>query len=176
MPDDFKQKPITQYINEALDPADFDAKQWQLLCWCKTVDDCTACLQRPEFADAPLFCKALKKIRVRLKTTNFSCIDDFDHECLICLINYEEVRDEISAKTYRATYTRRSGKNNGWKQMIINTVTKRNAEDSAGFVILKAHGLLEASFEAFVVDNHTHFDEVVVSTARTRLKVAGYLK
>ena len=176
MSDKFTHQPISDYIGSAFNPADFDAKQWQLMCWCKTADDCTACLERPEFADAPLFCKALRRIRVRLKTITFSCIDEFDHECLICLINSEEVRDEISAKTYRATYTRRSGKNNGWKQMIINTVTKRKAEDAAGFVALKAHGLLEASFEAFVVNNRAQFDEVVVSKCMKRLQDAGYLK
>ena len=176
MSDEFTPLPISEYINTALNAADFDAKQWQLLCWCKTAEDCTACLQRPEFANAPLFCKALKKIRVRLKATTYSCTDEFDHECLICLINYEEVRSELSSRTYVASYTRRSGKSNGWKQMIINTVTKRNAEDAAGFVVLKAHGLLEHSFESFVIDNDRHFDEVVVSKARKRLQDAGYLK
>lgn len=176
MSDKFTPLPISEYINTALNPAEFDAKQWQLLCWCKTAEDCTACLQRPEFANAPLFCKALKKIRVRLKATTYSCTDEFDHECLICLINYEEVRSELSSRTYVASYTRRSGKRNGWKQMIINTVTKRNAEDAAGFVALKSHGLLEASFEAFVVENRGHFDDLVVSKSIQRLQEAGYLQ
>ena len=176
MSDKFTHQPISEYISSTFNPAEFDAKQWQLLCWCKTAEDCTACLERSEFADAPLFCKALKSIRVRLRASDLSCTDEFDHECLICLINYEEVRDEVSPKTYRANRTFKSGKNNGWKQMIINTVTKRKAEDAAGFVVLKAHGLLEHSFEAFVIDNDTHFDEVVVSKAKKRLQDAGYLK
>ena len=176
MSDKFTPKPISEYIGEAFDPADFDEKQWQLLHWCKEVKDCNNCLERSDLAGSPKMIKAFKCIRVRLKSSKFSCIDEFDHECLICLINYEEVRDEISAKTYRATRSWKSGKNNGWKQLIINTVSKRNAETNAGFVSLNAHGLLEASFENFVVNNHTHFDEVVVSRATKRLKVAGYLK
>lgn len=176
MTDKFTPEPISEYINRAFNSAEFDADQWKRLCWCKTVADCTAYLEKPEFSDAPLFCKALKSIRVRLRASSLSCTDDFDHECLICLINYEEVRDEVSPKTYRANRTFMSGKNNGWKQMIINTVAKRKAEDAAGFVVLKAHGLLEHSFESFVIDNDRHFDEVVVSKARKRLQDAGYLK
>ena len=176
MSDKFTPKPISEYIEEAFNRADFDEKQWQLLHWCKNVEGCNNCLERPDIAESPNMIQALKRIRVRLNASIYSCVDDFDHECLICLINYEEVRDEISAKTYRAKRTWRSGKNNGWKQMIINTVSKRNAETNPGFVILNAHGLLEASFENFVVNNHTHFDEVVVSRATKRLKVAGYLK
>lgn len=176
MSDKFTPKPIAEYIEETFDRADFDEKQWQLLHWCKNVEGCNNCLERPDIAESPNMIKALKRIRVRLNASIYSCVDDFDHECLICLIHYEEVRDEVSTRTYRATRTKASGRKRGWKQMIINTVSKRNAEYADGFVVLKAHGLLEASFENFVVDNHTHFDEVVVSTARKRLQDAGYLK
>ena len=176
MSDKFTPRPISEYIEEAFDRADFDEKQWQLLHWCKTAKSCDTSLARPDIAGSPNMSKALKSIRVRWKARTFACEDEFDHECLICLINYEDVRNEFSTRTYVATYTRKSGRNNGWKQMIINTVIKRDAEDTAGFVVLKAHGLLEASFENFVVDNHMHFDELVVSTARKRLQDAGYLK
>ena len=176
MSDKFTHQPISDYISSAFNPAEFDTKQWQLLGWCKTVKQCTNCLERPEYAQATLMIKALKSIRVRLKASTYSCADDFDRECLICLIRYQEARNEVSTKTYYAGHTWKSGRKHGWKQMIIRTVTKRKAEDAPGFVILKAHGLLEDSFEAFVVDNDTHFDEVVVSTARKRLQDAGYLK
>ena len=176
MSDKFTHQPISEYIKKAFDPSDFDADQWKRLCWCKTVSDCTAYLEKPEFSDAPVFCKALRRIRVRLKASTYSCADDFDRECLICLIRYQEARNEVSTKTYYAGHTWKSGRNHGWKQMIIRTVTKRKAEDAPGFVILKAHGLLEDSFEAFVVDNDTHFDEVVVSKCMKRLQDAGYLK
>jgi len=166
---------VTQeFIYKNVDKALFNEVQLKQLSYCKTVDHCDTYLKRPEVANDPVFAAAIKTIRVRLKSTTFECGDDFDRECLICLLNYEEVRSEVTKSSYTAKRTRRSGAKSGWREMIVNFVSKKNAEEAEGFQILKSFNRLDASFEFFVVQNSQEFPAEVVSIAKDRLINAGF--
>lgn len=164
--DDFAYKGIDQSL--------FNQVQVKQLSYCKTVDDCDSYLSRSEVANDPIFSAAIKQIRVRLKSKIFECVDPFDRECLVCLLNYEEVRSETTQSSYTANRTRQSGAKSGWKQMIENFVSKKSAEEADGFLILKKFKKLEASFEFFVVQNHVEFSPELVSMAKDRLVNAGF--
>ena len=162
------------FAYDGIDQGLFNTVQIKQLSYCKTVDDCDSYLSRPEVANDPVFAAAVKQIRVRLKSKIFECKDPFDRECLVCLLNYEEVRSEVTQSSYLAIRTRQSGIKSGWKKMIVNFVSKKSAEEADGFQILKKFKRLDASFEFFVVQNPAEFSVELVSTAKDRLVNAGF--
>lgn len=168
---------ILDFIRQNFKRAEFTDDEWKMLSRCTTPEYVDNYLGRSEVISSRTMYQALLMLRARYKSNTFPCADDFDRKCLMCVLMYEDVRTAIvNSKVYVAQRTRKSGKVNGWKQTISNTVMKGANTDSNGFAFLKKHGRLDASFEAFVLNHSDQFNNDVVASAYKSLAAAGFMK
>jgi hypothetical protein len=151
---------------------DLNEQDWVVLRRCDSQQNCETYIDRFKGTEHSKLIPLIKKINLRYRSKIFSPSDPFDAECLICVLDYEDIRGEIESKKYTATRVRQSGNKRGWKRAIENIVTKKGTTD--GFDVLCKGKRLDASFEAFVLENKDQFPSNVIDAAKTRLSANGY--
>jgi hypothetical protein len=165
--------PFEDYL-QTLQCPDWTESDWAYLRFCKTVADCDEYLRRFRESGFQKLIPVIKKIKRRFNAEAIGFESELDGHCLMCLLEYEDVRREIKGKNYTATRLRRSGDSNGWFTMLERTILQKRKGESIGFTVLMQGNRLDASFEAFVVKNKTRFSEKVVTASVERLTRYGY--
>jgi len=102
---------------------------------------------------------------------NESPLEDVEIACLKVLFLYEKQLALKNGRANKATYTRRSIKNNGIVKAVDNIVSK-NAE-TVGFKNLCSVGLTLDSFEVVVDKFPEKFSSLAVEKSRQRLNLAA---
>lgn len=151
---------------------DLNEQDWIILKRCDSKQNCETYIERFKGTEHARLVPLIYKINLRYRSKIFSPLNQFDAECLICVIEYEDTRREIEGSKYIAKRTRMSGNKNGWKQAIENIVLKKGISD--GFEALLKGKRLDVSLEAFVLNNRDEFPVNVVDAAKARLSANGY--
>ena len=157
---------------KSLKEGNFNEEDWKILKRCNSQEYCETYIKRFKGAESEHLIPAIYKISLRYRASKFAALDPFDTECLICVLEYEDVRREFDDPKYLAKRVRMSGRKRGWKLAIENIVLKKGS--SKGFDILHKFTRLEASFEFFMLSNSTHFEPKVLDAARARLTDHGF--
>jgi hypothetical protein len=164
---------LEDYVQTFQSP-DWSESDWVYLRRCKTVTDCDEYLQRFRDSGFHKLIPVIKKIKILLTAGHIGFKTDLDGLCLMCLLEYEEVRRGITGKKYLANRLRRSGHENGWTTMLERTILRARKGESIGFKVLMQGNRLDVSFEAFVVKNKSRFSERVIKASVDRLARHGY--
>jgi len=150
-----------------------NADEWLILKRCNSQKNCESYMERFKDAEQEKLIPLIYKINLRYRSSAFPALNPFDAECLICVLEYEDVRRELADPKYLARRVRNSGRKNGWKHAIENSVLKKGL--SIGFEFLHKGKRLDASFEFFILSNSQHFESNVLEAARNRLTAHGFV-
>ena len=150
-----------------------NADEWLILKRCNSQENCESYMERFKDTEHAKLLPLIHKINLRYRSSVFPALNPFDAECLICVLEYEDVRRELDDPKYLAKRVRNSGRKNGWKHAIENSVLKKGL--SIGFDFLNKGKRLDASFEFFILSNSQHFKSNVLEAARNRLTAHGFV-